>query len=203
MSEPTDELFPALRQLRDWLDNDISQLRRPSRTPAPYGAALCIVVGCEALSRLLKVDPPHGIFARELIEHHNKGFTRTTGKDIFQALRNGLAHIYDTEFIRIGRDGPEVELIVSWEPYTHLQIIKNDRGIGLVLHVPTMWDDLQRVLRKALSNVQEGDRQTVSLEWKNSRVWDGSDEALREWEGALSVGSGQPFGRRSRCRHHP
>lgn len=154
---------------------------------------LCIIVGSEALSRLLRVDPPHGIFARELIEHHGKGFTRVTGKDIFQVLRNGLAHLYDTELVRIGDGGPDVGLLVSWESYTHLEVRKEERGLMLVLHVPTMWADLQRVMADALPNVREGDGQTVSTDWKNGRVWKASNAALSEWATVLGVPAGRPF----------
>jgi hypothetical protein len=81
MRSAIEELYPALKQLREWLDNDVSQLLRQSRTPVLYGTALCILAGCEALSRLLNIDPPHGIFARELIEHHGKGFTGRASRE--------------------------------------------------------------------------------------------------------------------------
>jgi hypothetical protein len=200
MMPPTDELFPVLNQLREWLDNDVSQLLRHSRTPAPYGAALCIIVGCEALSRLLKEDPPHGIFARELIQYHRKSFTLAMGKDIFQALRNGLAHIYDTELLRIGLGGPEVGLIVSWKDYSHLELVRKGQWLGLVLHVPTMWEDLQRVMNSALGKTKKGDGQLISKNWKDSRVWEASDLTLAGWAKELGVAPGQPIGKRSQCR---
>jgi hypothetical protein len=197
---PTDELYPVLKQLRDWLDNDISQLRRRTRTPAPYGAALCIIVGCEALSTLLKGDSPHGIFVRELIQHHRKGFDPHMGKDIWQALRNGLAHVYDTKLIRIGRGGPDLELKVSWEKYRHLEILKGQNPPALVLHIPTMWKDLQRVLRKSLAAVWPGDGRRVSKAWKNSRTWEASDGALKGWSAKLGVPAGPPSGAKPKCR---
>jgi hypothetical protein len=200
MNIATEKLYPALNQLREWLDNDVSQLLRQSRTPAPYGTVLCILVGCEALSRVLNVDPPHGIFARELIEHHGRGFTRAMGKDIFQALRNGLAHIYDTKLLRIGRGGPDVGLIVSWASYTHLEVRKNGKQLRLVLHVPTMWEDLQHVMRRALSETRKGDGRILSKDWMRSRVGKASDSALAGWATALGVPAGQPFGKKPKWR---
>jgi hypothetical protein len=86
-----------------------------------------------------------------------------------------------------GDGGPEVGMLVSWESYTHLEIRAEKRGLMLVLHVPTMWTDLQRVMAQALTKVHKGDGQTVSTDWKNGRVWEASDAALSEWATVLGL----------------
>ena len=80
-----------------------------------YTAALLVAVGCEALSLLLEQGPDDVLV--ELLTR--RGIDRQMAEDIVSALRNGLAHAFDTKFVQVG---PKyVELAISWGAEEHLR----------------------------------------------------------------------------------
>jgi hypothetical protein len=110
-----------------------------------YAAALLIAVGCEALSRLM--DRPTAFYLTEILT--KRGLRRELAEDVAEALRNGIAHIYDTLYLQAGP--LRLELIVSWGAMPHLTLRKEPPGLHL--NVRTMADDLRGVfeeLREAL-----------------------------------------------------
>jgi len=73
-----------------------------------YVVALLVAIGSEALSRLQGYGKKR-VFLEMTTKH---GLSPAMASDVFDALRQGIAHTYDTKFIKAGV--PKIELIVSW-----------------------------------------------------------------------------------------
>jgi hypothetical protein len=148
---PTDlaELPQPFTTLRDYIRHDLGQIVDQARG-GNYAAALLIVVACEALGTLVYggARGRDHVFATELIEKH--GLRHEIGTVLADAVRNGLAHLYDTKLIDL--DGKPIEVIVSWHELRHLAVDKPKHQI--VLNVRTMWDDLCRALQKFEAQVR-------------------------------------------------
>jgi len=97
------ESFDRLRQM---MKGDVRRLLDWSEG-GNYVAALLIATGSEALSRL-QDQRDERVFVGSLEKH---GLAREMAADVFGALRHGLAHVYDTKFIRAG--DLRIELIVG------------------------------------------------------------------------------------------
>src|SRR5215472_12815557 len=85
------------RQLHDFLHHDLWNVLGMEHG-GNYTAALLIVVGAEALS-LLRGDGPDVVFTQLLTKH---GLDPLVAGDIASALRNGLAHSFETKFVQVG-----------------------------------------------------------------------------------------------------
>lgn len=89
-----------------------------------------MAIGCEAVGRLLTAMDgesrvPHEIFVTALVRpYRDKGLDDEMGRDLFDAMRNGIAHRFDTKPIEL-KDGRQIQVLVNWgEGYPHL-------GVGL------------------------------------------------------------------------
>ena len=119
-----DDIGFVFEELHGRIKSGLRRILEIERKHPHYGAALVIVVGCEALARLRgrKEKDKASIFV-EMLMRHNK-LTAEMAADVFDALRNGPAHVFETKYIEI--DGkPRVEIVVSWREREHLSI---DRG---------------------------------------------------------------------------
>lgn len=103
-----------------------------------YVVALLVAIGSEALSTLLDHKPNH-VFVKMMTKH---GVTPTMAATLFRAMRNGIAHFYETNYVKAGP--LEIELSVSWGQKTHLSVHRAPPI--LYLNVRTMWEDLQAEL---------------------------------------------------------
>ena len=131
----------AFAQLRDFLQHDLRNVLRMEHG-GNYTAALLVAVGAEALSLLQDEEPDHVLIG--LLTQH--GIDEEMAKDIIDALRHGLAHMFDTTVIQVGKK--QIELVVSWGEKEHMGY--RPEAPGLYLNVRTMWADL----RTALTNVE-------------------------------------------------
>jgi hypothetical protein len=129
----------AFIQLRDFLRHDVKNVLRMEHG-GNYTAALLLLVGAEGLSRI--VDSGDEDAFVEML--HRRGLDRFVAHDVFEALRHGLAHSFETKDIQVGN--AHVELVVSWGAQVHLSRTLNPPK--LFLDVRTMWDDLQIMLRE-------------------------------------------------------
>ena len=127
----------AFIQLRDFLRHDVKNVLGMEHG-GNYTAALLLLVGAEALSRI--VDSGDDDAFVEIL--HRRGLDPLVAHDVFEALRHGLAHSFETKYIQVGKI--HVELVVSWGAREHLSRSLNPPK--LFLNVRTMWDDLQVML---------------------------------------------------------
>jgi hypothetical protein len=113
-----------------------------------YAAALLIAVACESLSRLR--DQPTDFYLAGLFTKH--GLKQELAHDVAGALRDGVAHIYDTLFIKAG--GLRIELIVSWGKSDHLS--RRADPPGIYLNVRTMANDLRALFEELRATLAPG-----------------------------------------------
>jgi hypothetical protein len=98
-------------QLRDFLERDV-RLITESETGGNYAAVAVIMCGYEALGKL-RGEHARATFARSL-----PADWRPVAASLYDALRNGIAHGYDTKLIVT--PGRTVEIAVSWRRRVHL-----------------------------------------------------------------------------------
>jgi hypothetical protein len=84
----------AFAELRASLENNMNHILRDDRInenqAGHYPAAILIVVGSEALSQLRGKRDDH-VFVEMMAEH---GVENVLARKLFDALRNGLAHLW-------------------------------------------------------------------------------------------------------------
>src|SRR2546426_7151758 len=102
-------------QLRSFIINDLTLLVQ-QETGGNYLAACLIACACEALSRF-KYGLPHKgeLFFSEMTLTEK---WKPVAESLYDALRNGIVHGYDTKFIIVASH--RVEIVVSWKQHPHL-----------------------------------------------------------------------------------
>jgi hypothetical protein len=197
-----DEFLEAFERLLYWVTSGLRRIMEIERKPPNYAAALLIVIGCEALSRLLGRPLPYSVFVDDLMGRYPQ-LDRHMARDLARAVRNGLAHTFDTKFIQVGQSGPLIEIIVSWKEHEHLQVRRDPPG--LYLHLPTMQADLERVFEAAAVEIRGhiGPPRQLNEGWRKEAILEGSNEALAGWGRLFEVAPGRPFARPSRPSHGP
>lgn len=173
-----DDLLEAFERLRGWLKAGLRRVMEIPRKQPHYAAALLVVIGCEALGRLL-YNRKEQVFVKELIAPHGR-ITEAMAGDLFKALRNGLAHTYDTNYMRLGQRGPLVELVVSWTD-THPHLGRRDDPPGIYLSLPTMQRDLEAILDRYREELRRAPKRTVFRAWAEERVQPASPRAEAGW----------------------
>jgi hypothetical protein len=178
-----DDRLEAFARLRGWIKTGLRRVLEIPRKHPHYAAALLVVVGCEALGRLLYNKKEH-VFVKELIAPHGR-ISELMAADLFKALRHGLAHTYDTNYIRVGSGGPLVELLVSWTD-THPHLGRRDDPPGIYLNLPTMQRDLEAIFDRYWEDLRQAPKRTVSRGWAKERVQPASPRAVAGWREFMS-----------------
>ena len=162
------EAFDRLRQM---MKGDVRRILDWSEG-GNYVAALLIAIGSEGLSKLR--DQRDETLFVGLLEKH--GLTREMAADVFGALRHGLAHVYDTKFIRAG--DLKIELIVSWGKRKHLTVRRDPPG--LYLNVRTMWADLWDVFQDLKRSLPPGGE--LPRRWLTTREKAADSRSIADWK---------------------
>jgi hypothetical protein len=117
-----DETLGYLRQDLRWLLDRQSSLN--------YTIALLIGCGCEMVAACACDKKRHGerVFA-ELLPRELQALANR----LYSALRNGLAHGFDTKHLRV--DGTEHQIYLASLGTQEFAIVKNQRGIGLQIGI--------------------------------------------------------------------
>ncbi len=153
-------LQQELGRLRRWIMTDLDRMLQVDPGPN-YAAALLIVIATEGLSRLLSRDP-HSIFVQYLI--NSPKVTSAMALDVWDALRNGLAHIYDTKTLKTRTS--DLEIIVSWGKKKHLGVSHNPKR--LYVNVRTMRNLLFKAFRSEESRLGGRERRPPQ-KWLDKR----------------------------------
>lgn len=185
-------------ELRDRVRIHIKQIRKSPRKHPEYAVALLISVASEALSTL-RGQAPYTVFARELLP---QTVSKDVGRSLFEAVRHGLAHRYDTALIAAGKR--EVVVVVTWrKPHLHLSVSVKDwlgDGVqrpGVYLDTETLWRALDAVFRRMTKRLQK-EAKLARMVVRNGRRLDqkytvrpATEEASRwreRWEAFLAEG---------------
>ena len=108
----------------------------PGGNFAVAGLATC---ACETLARYRYASGEGAdVFSRLMPD----GPFKIIAKSVFDILRNGLVHRYDTADIRV--EGKLIRLAISWRAEPHLSVKEIDGVPNLVLNVSTICADLFR-----------------------------------------------------------
>ena len=137
-----DETLGYIRQDIKWLLEHDSGLN--------YTIALLVGCGCEMLADCRRGPKGRGdvVFA-ELLP---PGELQVLASRLYSALRNGLAHGFDTKHIFV--DGKEHQIYLASRGPQHIRVLNNSRGTGLHIGIRSLADalcakidDLEKLLR--------------------------------------------------------
>jgi hypothetical protein len=174
---PPDEALTNVNTVRETFD-ELRQALTHVVTPlldldnvGHYAVALLVAIGSEALSRL-QGKSQDIVFVGLLTKH---GLEPELASEVFDALRNGIAHTYNTKFIKKGSF--TVELIVSWREKPHLSSRRDPPG--LFLNVRTMWADLRQVIDALDAALPPGGN--LPAEWVEESNTFGDPRTARAW----------------------
>jgi len=152
------DLPSVYTELRDRVRIHIKQTRKSQKKHPEYAVALLIAVASEALSKL-RGQADYTVFARELLGE-KWGVKEQVGRGLFEAVRHGLAHRYDTALIAVGKY--EAVVVITWKrPERHLRILVKDwlkdgvRRPGVYLDMDTMWKELDSFLKRMTARLRE------------------------------------------------
>lgn len=143
-----DNVYDTFDQIRQFVKWDLNAIFGADHG-GNYAATLLIAVGCEALSRLL--DKPKNHFFASLLT--KRGLDPIIADDVADAIRNGVAHLYDTLFVKVD-DRFRLELIISWGQRPHLTVRKDPPG--LYLNARVMWEDVRALFEGMRTTLPRG-----------------------------------------------
>lgn len=129
-----EQIRASFEKVRHYFSYDLKLLTSVD-TGGNYITGLLICCACEILSRL-EYGKEDGIrfFAEEMLPVK----WRPVAPNLFDAMRNGIAHFYETKSIHL--TGRVVEIYLSWRKEPHL-----------LIHFPYIFDHLsgRRVARES------------------------------------------------------
>jgi hypothetical protein len=129
---PFESIEKDFRQLRDFVLNDLGRITA-SEEGGNYAAATIIACAYEAIADLRDGHPQGQLAFRETLP----AAWQVVSPSLYNALRNGLVHGYETQTIRVA--GQDLELFVAWRSGRHLSI----DGTYVVLAVPNLVEGLR------------------------------------------------------------
>ncbi len=192
-----DEVLQHFEVIRERLKSGLRRVMEITRKEPHYVAGLVIAAGCEAMGHVLEcVDSrkraPEEVFVQEMVLP-GSAFSEAMGRDLFHSLRDGIAHTFETKFIRLD-DGRLIQLVVSWGPqHPHLGLRRDPPGI--YLNLPVMQERFEAALDRCLDLVRNSSRRgrPLTQRWLNEidrRAESGSQTGWADFlGGSLSSGS--------------
>jgi hypothetical protein len=122
-------------EIKHNLTNDLKTVARSARS-VNYTAALLIACACESLARFKYGRKNNGdqFFRETMLPDAWKPVSRS----LYDALRDGLAHAFETMNVKVG--SKQFDIGISWSQQTHLTF--NESRTGCYLNVQNMVNDL-------------------------------------------------------------
>ena len=190
-TEPPDDALEEFSLLRERLKSGVRRVMEINRKHPHYVAAVIMAIGCEAVGRLLTAmdgerREPHDIFVKELVRQY-KRLDDEMGQDLFDAIRNGIAHRFRTKPIEL-KDGRQIRVIVNWgEGRPHFGVRHDPAGVYVNLF--RMQRDFEAMLdrhRADLVRTSRPGRQLAELWYRDRRAVTFAKDSDREWQRFLS-----------------
>jgi hypothetical protein len=119
------------------------------------------------------------------------------GRALFLAVRNGLAHRYDTALINVGNQ--KVVVVITWNrPRMHLKVRHRDwlndgkERAGVYLDMETMWNKLNAYFKKLTSALRWDERLSRQVMRQGRRldqkyIVTANPESLDTWRAFLAT----------------
>jgi len=165
MATPYNSIKQEFVRIRDFVLNDLSLLLN-QKIGGNYLAVSLITCSCDALSRFCygKKDNGEQYFSERMLPQK----WERVGKSLYNALRNGLVHSYETKSIEI--DSKKLELCISWEKREHLSFSEDQKS--LFINVKVLAEELKESLIKLEKELKEnpGLREIFFKAMKKDRV---------------------------------
>lgn len=134
-------------QVHDYVVSDLDRVVEQT-DGGNYIAAALIVCACDALSNLKYGKENHGyLFFKELLPN----VWHPVAKSLYEAIRHGLVHTYDTRLICIGHR--EIEVIISWGQKPHLGLSANRKKI--YINIKHLSKDFKAAFKRFETDLQE------------------------------------------------
>lgn len=127
-----------------YIQGDIAEIRRVNKS-LNYTVALLIGCGCEVLAAG-RGDRKH---AEAVLAEMLDGDWKLLAGPIFNALRNGLAHSFDTKHLHV--DGDEIQIYLAWGQTVMFDPRPNGLYIGTQVLAQRLHEKIDE-FRKTLQN---------------------------------------------------
>lgn len=138
MAHSYDDIRESWERIKQYFTNDLTLLSG-SETGGSYITAFLIACACETLSRFTYGK---GDGARFFSKMMLPAKWQKVGSSLFDAMRNGIGHRYETKFIAVG--SKKIDIYISWRQSPHLQL-SADKG-KVYLNVKHMADQMITIL---------------------------------------------------------
>ncbi len=177
MSIPFSAVEGDLQQLRKFVLNDLEKIVRQPKG-GNYAAVAVITCACEAFGRLRygKRDGGRDFFVDKLLPSKWRG----VGGSMYDALRNGIVHGYETKVLKL--PGRDLEIRVSWRDKPHLTF--NESRSVLYVNIAKLAEDLKRAIAEFEQDLRRDKelRDRFREWWKIGREVCIRDPESRKWE---------------------
>lgn len=176
----SDEVLETFERLCYWVNSAFARVMEIKRKQPNYVAALLAGIGCGALDRLSGRTQEGQVFVEEMILPYGV-LDRPMALDLFRVLRNGLAHTFDTNFIKLP-DGARIEVVVSWKAKPHLGFRPGD-PVGIYVNCEQMRLDLDAVYARYRRHFQGTSQPGRKLpdSWTRDRDKPAHRDAVAGW----------------------
>jgi len=186
MAVEYEEIRSKFEELRNFIINDL-KLLVGQENGGNYITACLIVCACEALSWLRNGKPHKGeLFFSEMVLPQK---WQPVASTLYDALRNGIVHGYETMDVVIGPT--RVVLAVSWKQKPHLKFLRSGQHVYLYLNIQSMAADMKHALGKYEEELKTNCKQRevfykAMRQMKNKWEKQPPQEERKTWETLLN-----------------
>ena len=168
-------------QAQDYILSDLDRIIGQT-DGGNYIAAALITCACDALSYLKYGQSHRGdCFFEELLPTE----LRPIAKPLYEAIRHGIVHTYDTQLICIGQR--ELDVTISWGRKPHLQLSAD--GKHIYVNIKTLSSDFKAAVARFKSDLQQNPtlRETFAKSMRRSRRMQLNKTEAAKWERCLQL----------------
>ena len=137
-------------QVQDYIIGDLDRLTALEHG-GNYIAAALITCACDALSYLKHGKQNEGYrFFEEMLPSE----WRPVAKSLYEAIRHGIVHSYDTQLICIG--SRELDVTISWGQKPHLHLSADEKHI--YVNIKNLSMDFKTAVAQFKSDLEQQDK---------------------------------------------
>ncbi len=171
---------PEVERLRDYVTNDLDLLITQD-VGGNYLAAALITCACDAISYLKYGQRSRGdlVFAEILPD-----LWKPVAKTLYDAIRNGIVHIYETKTIILG--SRRLDLGISWRAKPHLHL--SATGAHIYVNVRQLSQDLKAAIGQFEADLKADARlrETFYKRMRRERELSPGASEHQKWQHVLS-----------------
>ena len=171
-----EDIRETFEKVRDYFTYDLKLLSGQSEG-GNYITGLLIACACETLARFRDEKATGEQFLSEKMLPEE---WKSVGSSLFDAIRNGIAHCYETKPIRI--DDKLLEVGISWRLQPHLRF-SPDKKV-LYLNIQTMAEQILNLLQEYESSLKADQKLRLQFSKAMRADWTKKTEGneLKAWK---------------------